>query len=226
MTVVFSDTRQAFNNNTSIGKVIIDGQFMGKLDDVIEGSGVQLSIERKVKFFTSVIVDGAFDINYQHGPASLIISGDDNIIQHVESTVNNKLLMLKIDKSYRSYSPIVINISSPNINRVVIDGSSTVKLKNIKTDQLTVKLTGSVDLKASGAVKVLDLQLQNTGDVKARKLDSDKVTVNLQGTGDIELTAYEELKASITGVGDILYFGSPNKVRKQISGLGEIEAGE
>jgi len=225
MTVVFSGSRHV-NNNASIGNVIIDNQYMGKLDNVIQGSGIQLSIERKVKFFASVNVGGAFDINYRHGPASLTISGDDNIIQHVLSTVNNKVLTLKIDKSYRSRSPIVINIFSPNIKEMTIDGSSTVKLENIKTNQLVLKLTGSVDLMVTGMATVFDLQLQNTGNVKARQLDSDKVTVNLHGTGDIELTAHEELKANITGVGDILYFGSPAKVSKQILGLGEIEAGE
>lgn len=222
---VFSDSG-LYANNAYTGEIVIDGQVVGRSGNALKGSGVKDTIERKVKSFSAVTVDGAFDVIFHHGPSSLTITGDDNIIKHVLSSVTGKTLRLDINKSYSSYFPIVVNVFSPTIQKMTLKGTSIVKLVDIKTDQLTLDVIGSVDIKATGRATTLNLKLNGTGDVKARYLDSDVVMVDIDGTSNAEVTAHKKLSANITGVGDILYFGSPDKVSKQVSGVGDIEAGE
>ncbi len=219
MTVVHS-------GDAYVGQIVIDGQVISGTSNVIKGSGVKHTIERAVKSFSSVTVDGGFDINYQHGSPLLTITGDDNIIEHVISSVTHNTLRLSTDKSYSASYPIVIDVFSQRLQEMSLDGTSTVKLNDIKTDQLTLNISGTVDVMATGKADALKLTLQGTGDVMVRQLDSDIVTVELDGTSNVEVTAHKKLDANITGVGNILYFGSPQKVSKQVSGVGDIEPAE
>jgi hypothetical protein len=214
------------NNNASTGKIIIDGYDMGGSTSAIKGSGVKATIERKVQSFSSIKSDGQFDINYRNGKQSLSISGDNNIINHISTRVDNGELFISINNSYSSYQPIVINLSSKTLETVTLDGASTMVLDDIKSNKLRINLIGTADIFANGVVNKLELNIQGTGDVKARKLNAQFVSVNLEGTSDIELTARTELNIDVSGVGDILYFGKPKKIRKQISGVSDIIAGE
>jgi len=225
-TVVFSDSSQYINNRISTGKIIIDGQEMGDSSHVIKGSGVRAKIDRKAKQFSSVNVEGVFDVIYSHGSPSIKITGDDNIIKFVLSSVTNNSLKLGINKSYSNFYPIIINVSSDNIQEITFEGAGALKLDDIKTDQLTLKILGSVDVLATGEATSLNLDIRGVGDIKARGLDSEIVNIDLVSASDVEVTAHTKLQANITGVGDILYFGSPEEVSKQISGVGDIEAGE
>jgi len=212
--------------NAYTGQIVINGQIMGGASDVIKGSGVKRSINRKVGAFLSVILEGGFNVNYRHGSPSLSITGDVNIIEHVLASVTNQTLRLSIDKSYSSSYPIAIDISSQSLQEMNLAGVGEVKLDNLKTDQLTINITGTGDVSVTGKANTLKLIVQGTGDVMARYLDSDAVTVELEGTGNVEVTAHSKLDVNMTGVGNVLYFGSPQNISKQISGVGDVEPGE
>lgn len=216
----------AHSGNAYVGKIVIDGQIVGRSSNVIIGTGIKETIKRKVAPFSSMVIDGGFDVNYWHGSPDLTIMGEENIIKHVLSSVTNNVLRLSTDSSYSSSLPIVINIHSQSIQEISLDGTGTVKLNNIETDQLTINVAGTVDILATGKAKTLQLNIEGTGDVMAKGLESDKASIELDGTGDVEVTVHAELDANILGVGNILYFGSPLKVSKQVSGVGYIEAGE
>ena len=61
------------------------------------------------------------------------------------------------------------------------------------------------------------------GDVNARELDADEVDVNISGAGDVEVTALKRIDARISGVGEIDYWGRPEKERTRVSGIGDID---
>jgi hypothetical protein len=49
------------------------------------------------------------------------------------------------------------------------------------------------------------------------------LSVDLSGLGGAEVMATEKLKATITGVGGIVYAGNPKNIEKQITGFGKIK---
>lgn len=217
---------EAHAGNAYTGQIVIDGQIISGSSNVIKGSGIKHTIKRKLKSFSAVTVDGSFDVIYHHGSPSISIEGDDNIIEHVVSSVTNHTLKLSTDKSYSSSHPIVIDVFSQRIQEMSLEGTGTVKFDEIKTDQLTLNISGTVDVRATGSAETLKLIINGTGDVMVKDLDSDIVTIELDGTSNVEVTAHSNLDVSITGVGNVLYFGSPKKINKQILGVGDIEAGE
>jgi hypothetical protein len=226
MSIASSESWFSSNNTVSTGKIVINGQEINGITNSIKGSGVKQTIARKVKDFSSVDSRGAFDIEYQHGSPSLKISGDDNLINHVKTKAKDKTLHLSIDKAYSTNHAILVQITSPNIASIAINGTSNVKLDGIETEYLKISLFGTADLTANGIASRVELNVQGSGDTNIKSLIADFVSVYLQGSGDIILTAKEQLDASISGVGDILFFGHPDKIRKKISGVGDIEAGE
>jgi hypothetical protein len=226
MVMARSESWFSSDNTVSTGKIIINGQEINSSTNSIKGSGVKQNISRKIKDFSSVNSRGSFDIKYRHGSPSLKISGDDNIINHVSTKVVDKTLRIFIDKSYSTNHAIVVYISSPNIASIIINGTSNVDLDGIKTEHLKISLLGTADLTANGIASRLDLNIQGSGDANVKSLISDFVTVYLQGSGDIILTANKQLDATVSGVGDIHFFGHPEKISKKISGVGDIEAGE
>jgi hypothetical protein len=221
----FSESWSTTNNSMSIGKIIINGQEVNKSNFSIKGSGTKETVSHKVGDFSSINSRGSFDINYRQGKPALSITGDSNIIHEVVVLVKGGTLQLSMKKSYSSKLPLVINISSPDINKITINGTSNVMLKDINTAYLTLKVIGAVDLNANGKASNLDLSVDGAGDINIKSLIAEKVAVDLQGSGDIQLTATQQLNANLSGVGDIIFFGNPPVINKKISGAGDIESG-
>ncbi len=226
ISTVFAGSWFVSDNTVSTGKIIINGKEFGGENFSTKGSGVRQTIERKIENFSSLNSHGGFDIKYRQGPLSLVITADDNLVSKVVTEVIGHTLYISMEQSYSSQNPIIVTVSSPEIESMDINGTSKVELDAIATKQLKLKVMGAVDLYANGNALVLELNIQGTSDVKMKSLDSDFVTVNLQGSGDVELTVHKELKARVSGVGDILFFGKPTKISKHISGVGDITAGE
>lgn len=221
----FSESWIYSDNTVTTGKVTINGRDVGDIDDFIKGSGIKRTINREVEDFLSFSSRGAFQIKYKQGPLSLTISGDDNIIDHVQTEVVAGKLDISIDKSYQSKHPIVLTLSSEQIESVAIHGTSDAELDAIDSEQLKLDLSGTVNIFANGKVSRLQIKINGTGDVKLKSLVAQLVSVDLHGTGDVELTADEQLDAKIFGVGNIIYYGSPPQVNKHIFGVGNILAG-
>jgi len=214
------------NNSSSVGKIIIDGKELIGTNSFLKGSGIHSKISRNIENFSSIHSQGSFDIEYKQGAPSLLISGDDNIIKHIITQVDKGILTISVKKSYQSENAIIISLSSPTIKSLIIDGSSNVKLSQLQLPQLAIDLLGSVDLMASGQVSTLHLAIHGASDVDTKLLIADIVTVNIQGSADVILTAKQTLNAKILGSGDIVFFGEPNKINKNIMGSGDIEAGD
>jgi len=81
-------------------------------------------------------------------------------------------------------------------------------------------LSGSLKAEA-GPLKTesLALHISGSGNHQAPDLESNEATVGISGSGHAALWVKERLEASITGRGELEYFGSP-KVSKHTSGSG------
>lgn len=216
------------NNSVSTGKVIINGQDMSDPNSsMLKGSGVKETIHRKISDFSAISIQGGFDIQYTQGEKpSLSITGDDNIIKDVITTVNGSTLHLSINKSFSSSLPIHIVITSPKLSSVKTNGSSDIELNEIKTERLELELNGSVDLHANGTATELNINLTGAGDANIKSLTTKIANVDIKGSGDINLTVTQTLNANIFGSGDIVYFGHPSSVNKKVFGAGDIESGD
>jgi len=218
-----------WGNNVSTGNIVIDGNVVRGVDkgNYLKGSGKKGQLSRKVPPYDQIEVNSALDVVYRQADSqSLELSGDDNIIPLIQTTVKNGILLLDINKSYSSSMPISVTLQSPSLSRLTVSGSSDVVLRAIDTDKLIITLTGTGDISAEGKVKSLSLDVVGSGDVNFKNLAADRAEVKLSGSGDIQLTSLDELSVVLIGSGDIVYYGGPENINKKIVGSGDFISGD
>ena len=83
---------------------------------------------------------------------------------------------------------------------------------------------GSCEL--SGSVVNFELSVNGVGSINAKELIGDKVVASLNGVGSAEVYATNSLNASVNGIGGLTYYGDPEKIILNDSGLGSISKGD
>jgi len=191
----------------------------------IEGSGNIVSVDRELSDFQSISLLGSIDVNIINSNAtSCTVVGDDNIIEHVKTEINNNTLKIYIDKNYTSKKELAVNLSVMKIDEVSVSGSGDIKFKDYKDDKLSLKISGSGNISGNGTVETLIGTINGSGDLLLKKLHSKSSKININGSGDAELWVSNSLIAKINGSGDISYYGNPENVESKINGSGEINA--
>jgi Putative auto-transporter adhesin, head GIN domain len=129
--------------------------------------------------------------------------------------------------------------------KLEIAGSGGVRVKQIKTDQLSLEMMGSGDghfgsinsehmtgeISGSGSVLIagkgkvgeLYLDVNGSGDFRAKKMQCDNAEVSVSSSSDALVNVKDYLKAKTSGSASIQYYGNP-KVDSQTNGSGSISA--
>ena len=189
----------------------------------IRGSGVAKTEKREVAPFTSMDVNGAYQLNVVCQQAqSLEVSGDDNIVPLIITEIREGTLYIRNEQSISPRSKLQVNISAPNIEKLSIAGASNTLLSKIQNDRLEVEVNGAGNLQAAGETNVLEVALNGAAKLNAKELHARKADVVLNGAGMADVYAEEEINATINGVGNINYYGAPKVVNRNISGVGRI----
>ncbi|MCP9610736.1 head GIN domain-containing protein [Coprobacter tertius] len=102
-----------------------------------------------------------------------------------------------------------------DIVNAFLKGSGDIELKNVNCRQMTASLSGSGNISLEGKAATAFLQVKGSGDINAKQLISGKTEAVILGSGDISCYAQDQLKARISGSGDIEYYGNPISVKKE-----------
>ncbi|HJQ24646.1 MAG TPA: head GIN domain-containing protein [Blastocatellia bacterium] len=190
----------------------------------VQGSGTAKTEKRDVARFTAIEVQchGVVNVTAQ-APASLSISGDDNIVPLITTEVRNGTLYIKSDKDYDTKSQLKIDVTTPDIEKFAFTGAGEVALSKLRNEHVEISLSGAGRLTASGEAKEADIALTGAGDLDAKDLHTVKTSVKSTGAGSVDVYATDELVASATGVGNVNYYGNPKQVKTQATGLGSID---
>lgn len=188
----------------------------------IKGSGVAKTESREVEQFDRVAVGGAFDVVVKIGePQSVVISADDNLLEHIDTEVKNGQLRIDSDESLQSKQDIKVEITVKSLKAAALAGSGDMKIDGVKEPELKLAIAGSGDVKATGAVEDLETSVAGSGSFKLEDLDAKTAKVEIAGSGDAALRVSTQLKVSIAGSGDVTYIGSPD-IKKSIAGSGNV----
>ncbi len=193
-------------------------------EDCINGSGIKKTELREVSAFKTVDIDGAFDVNIElNKPGRIEITGDDNILPHIITIVTKDGLFISSDKSICPKVPLIVNISNGDIESIDSDGANDITVSGMHNKHFALNVDGAGDIFASGVTGDFKVQMEGSGNLNAKDLHAEKVDISVKGSYDAIVYASKQLHASIDGVGDIVYYGNPDKVSEKISGVGEIE---
>ena len=113
----------------------------------------------------------------------------------------------------------------PSLAGLKLSGSGQISASGINSPRLTVTLSGSGALDASGNAAQLDVTLGGSGQAQLDQLAARDVRAVLTGSGLIRVTATASLDAAVPGDGAIVYSGNPPRVTTSIIGTGAVTRG-
>jgi hypothetical protein len=206
------------------------------------GSGNIKQENRKVSDFTKIDVSGKYRIVLvQDSSLSLNISADDNLLEHIKTSVTGDVLHIT-SKNICS-DDIAITIGVRNLEEVHASGSVDISSTgNIHTSDLNLKFSGStkitldlnaarVSTKGSGSTEINlkgqatthDIDLSGSGNVNALDFVVGDYNISTSGSSDCQINVLRELNVHSSGSSSIQYRGNPTQVSNHKSGSSSIE---
>lgn len=190
------------------------------------GSGVAATQARSVPPFTGVALTGANNVIVQVGAQrSVIVHADNNLITRVTTQVRSgRLVIGTTPGNITAKSPMFVTVSVPSLDGLTLQGAGNFSVTGINSRTLTVVLSGSGNIDATGTTTKLDVTISGEGNTMMRQLIARDAKAALGGDGSIMLTATHSLTARVSGSGTILYGGNPAYVNQKVTGSGTISA--
>jgi hypothetical protein len=216
---------------------------------VITPSNVNVSENREVSGFDAIEFSTFGKVNIMQGDQeSLNISGPDNLVPEISTTVSNGTLIIKNKENFtikplNTENPLVFTIvvkdltslavsglgdvqvetlSTPNM-KIDMSGAGKIVQNQITTDKLDITLSGLGGLEISGQANQATIELSGAGSVDAQDLQLQTADVSLSGLGDATLWVTEQLTGEISGAGSVSYFGNP-QTSTSSSGIGNFKS--
>lgn len=211
---------------------------------LVRGSG-DIEVEtREISDVDSISLDGLGRVIITQGNSeSFSIETDDNLLRHIETQVEDGTLTIQWagDTVLQPTRGITYRVGLRDLNSIQTSGAGDFELDTLTTDRLSVNFsgagrltidnlqTGEVELEISGASEIelagradsIRLDLSGLGRFDAADLEGQRVVIDISGGGSARVWAQESLDLSLSGLGEVSYYGNP-EVSQDISGGGQI----
>lgn len=189
------------------------------------GSGKVITEARNVADFTAVELQGAYVVELQLGAATkLEITGDDNLVPLLETTVVDGRLVVKAKEPIAPKVELTLHLTTKDVSSIEADGAVVLRVRNIDNARLFLRFAGVSGGLLEGKTQELEAKILGAGGLDGTKLDAARVKLDLSGVGRVDVNATEELVADVSGAGSVKYGGNPKSVKKTVSGAGSVTA--
>jgi Putative auto-transporter adhesin, head GIN domain len=188
----------------------------------IKGNGHIVTDQRPIATFSEIDAGGMFEIEWRSGAPSLAITTDENLLSHIENRVSGNTLRLHTSERLRPTHGIKVVISSPTRFGAKLTGATKLIAHQLSGPKFIVASTGAATVSLDGAVDELLADMTGASDLRAKGLEAKTVEISTTGAADAYISVSDTLRVSITGAGDVTYFGNPKTVEKHVTGAGSI----
>jgi hypothetical protein len=172
----------------------------------IEGNGQIITETRQLVSFIKVENDGTFNVYISHDSVfTAKVEAESNLIPHIRTRINGNTLEIDTRENLRNNYPINVYVTTPIISGASLNGSGSVTLDSLQTENMDVDLSGS--------------------GIMSGEITSAALTTRITGSGKIYLNAFtNSCNARISGSGDIELVGESLSGDFSISGSGNIRS--
>jgi hypothetical protein len=153
---------------------------------------------------------------------SIVVETDENIVQLVETEVNNGVLEISCEKHVSTSSPIRVHITAPDIEKVEVSGVSNVTVASIKNSTFSADVSGASKVKIDGETSQLKAEASGASKIDAQNLTAENGTISTSGASGANVNVTGSLKADASGASHINYSGTPKDVQKRSSGASSV----
>lgn len=210
--------------------------------DCEHGRGDTISEEFDLRDFSTVKLHIDATVYIRQGDDERAsISGQANIIDHVDFKVRSDVLTIRTDRCIRNYEPIEIFLTVSDLKQIRVTGSGAVlgegdwELDDVDlsvtgsgeifllldADDISARISGSGDIQLEGSSNRLDLMITGSGEYYGYEMMTNKAKVTVSGSGSARVYVEDQLDVRITGSGDVYYRGDP-VIQSRITGSGQV----
>jgi len=216
---------------------------------VITPSDTIISENREVSGYKAINFSTYGKLNIIQGDKeSLNISGPDNLVPEISTSVSNGTLEIKNKenitvtslsaKNMLTFTIVVKDLTSLLISGagdvqvetlttstmdLTLSGAGKVQMNQLTTDNLKVNLDGAGGLDLSGSATQATIEISGAGSVNASGLKIQNANITISGLGGSTLWVTDQLTGTISGAGSVSYYGSP-QTSTNSSGLGQFKS--
>ena len=188
----------------------------------IRGNGHIVPDQRPVGDFSEIVASGGMKLEWHAGAPSLTITTDENLLSHIEDRITGSTLRLREHEHLRPTHGIKVTITSPRLTGGDLSGAVDLVAHNLTGPKFYIRGTGASDITLDGAVDELLADLTGAGDLKAKSLQVKTAEISATGAADAVVNVSDVLRVSITGAGDVVYYGTAKTIEKHITGAGSV----
>jgi hypothetical protein len=216
---------------------------------VITPSNTIISENRDVSGFHAIDFSTVGKINILQGNTeSLNISGPDNLVPEITTSVNSGTLVIKnrenitvtslSTKDILTFTIVVKDLTSLDVSglgdvqvdalntsgmTLSMSGAGKVQMNQLTADTLNINLSGLGGLDLTGTVPQATIDLSGAGSITASDLQLKTASITISGLGGATLWVTDQLNGTISGAGSVSYYGSPS-TNTNSTGLGQFKS--
>ena len=188
----------------------------------IRGNGHVVTDQRTIGEISQIYSRGAFKVEWRSGPPSLSITTDENLLRYIDSQTIGNRLELRTHERLRPTHSIKVVVSSPTRTGAKLSGATDLIAHGLSGPKFVIQGSGACDITLDGAVDEFLADLTGASDVRAKGLQTKSAEISATGASDVSISVSETLRVSITGAGDVKYYGNPKTIEKHVTGAGSI----
>jgi hypothetical protein len=207
--------------------IFLSAVLLGSCSTINKGDSTVITETRDVPPFSSIALNGISTVRLHQGPLAVRLTIDGNLMDRYETKVKGDRLSIGFKcgigslKILKNLKTCEVDITMPKLDRIEINGAGKITVDEFAYEELKLDMTGAGSIELQGSAAKFKISCTGAAKVFARDLVSEEVRVNLTGASYVEIRAEKELSASVSGSGEVLYWGNPNVVQR-ISGAGGL----
>jgi hypothetical protein len=180
----------------------------------VRGSGVGSSTSRQLAPFSRIDVHGVLELTVNVGKNEpLEIRGEDNLFEHLPSTVVGGELELRPDAVLKATQPLRLVVGTERLDAVSASIGVKMTVHGVKADTFTLRAAGASRVVMDGSASTLSATARSVAQLDLHSFQAGNVTAFAQDFSRVYLGYVEKLDATQKGNGVISYRGTPDVTR-------------
>ena len=197
-----------------------------------------------IEDFTKIYLKGPYEVHLrQTSKCGLTIVAKDEYFEKLDVSSRGGELQIELEgKNYKKTRAIELYINFKNLEKIDIEGAVDLQCENqIKTDNLKLEFdgAGNVELNINtnkiianisgvgnfeieGETDYHKVDFSGIGNYDAQDLHSKYTIVESNGIGSVKVFASNKFKGEANGIGSVDYYGDPDDVNINATGLGSV----
>jgi len=195
--------------------------------------------------FNQIFLRGPYEVHLrQTNKCGLTILAREDYFERLDVTSGGGELSIELDgKNFRKTREIEVYIHFKELEKLEIEGAvdltcenqiktSNLKIEfegagnvelNVNTDKIIAEIAGVGNFEIEGETEYHKVEFDGIGNYEAQDLRSKYTIVESNGIGSVTVFASNKFKGEANGIGSVEYYGDPDDVSINATGLGSVD---